>query len=137
VGYFLDACALIAFANEEEGADRVEAVLASEECAVHPVNVYELYKDAKKRTGSFDAADELLSGLMASGLTVADGDTLDALRGAADYKLRFGRIAIPDVIGLAACKARGHTFLTSDHAEFDALQRAGEPIEFFRGPLGS
>ena len=48
VGYVLDACALIAFLNDEEGADKVEQLLwegvgVPGKLIVHEVNLLEIY----------------------------------------------------------------------------------------------
>lgn len=57
----LDACALIAYLNGEEGADQVEALLSSGK-RVHMscVNLLEVAYDAIKANWNPDAAKELM-----------------------------------------------------------------------------
>lgn len=45
----LDACAIIAFLRDEEGADVVESALLGSECVIHAVNLCEVYKDCLVR----------------------------------------------------------------------------------------
>ncbi len=45
----LDACAVIAYLRDEEGADTVESALISEECCIHAINMCEVYKDCLSR----------------------------------------------------------------------------------------
>jgi PIN domain nuclease of toxin-antitoxin system len=50
--YVLDACALIAFFNEEEDADIVEnIILQNDSCLMSIINVYEVCYDAAKIAG--------------------------------------------------------------------------------------
>jgi PIN domain nuclease of toxin-antitoxin system len=58
--YLLDACALIAFFNKEEGADVVESLFKNEEeVFVSIVNVYEVYYDACRADGEAKAKELL------------------------------------------------------------------------------
>lgn len=136
MAYFLDACALIALANDEPGADHVLRVLTNHECFVHVINVYELMKDTKRRTESFESAELLLGDLEAEGLKRSHDMDPETLKAAADLRLARAqvqkKISVPDVLGLAASGRAGATFLTSDHAEMDDLLQLGMPIEFFR-----
>lgn len=134
--YFLDACALIAYVMDEDGADRVGEVISGHQCHVHCINVYELYKDAKRRNGNFLAADELLRDLEELGVRTDYNMASETLREAADLRLArasaSAKISIPDVIGLTASRRAGAVFLTADRAEMEPLRDQGFPIEFFR-----
>lgn len=46
----LDACALIAFLVNEEGADRIADLLINDDCYIHAANVYEVYYDMLERS---------------------------------------------------------------------------------------
>lgn len=135
--YFLDACALIALANDELGAEKVEDIISDNECFVHSINVYELYKDSKRRNnGSHESAEEFLADLAELGVITSVDMDRETMRDAADLKeQQGGKIAIPDVIALSASRRAQATFLTSDATELGPLAANGYAIEFFRrGP---
>ena len=51
--FVLDACAIIAYLRDEEGADVVESVLlGNNACVAHAVNVCEVYYDCLRRGGN-------------------------------------------------------------------------------------
>ena len=48
----LDACAIIAYLRDEEGADAVEAIFMDDnDCVVHAINLCEVYDDCVRRDG--------------------------------------------------------------------------------------
>jgi len=66
--YLLDACALIAYINDEDGADVVEALLAQSSdktvlVSMGMVNVLEVYYGVFRDFGS-DKAEEVLNGIL-------------------------------------------------------------------------
>jgi PIN domain len=64
----LDACAIIAYLRDEEGAEVVEAALISDnDCVVHAVNLCEVYYDCVRRDGAA-RADTLLDDLVSISL---------------------------------------------------------------------
>ncbi|QNN77219.1 PIN domain-containing protein [Pseudoxanthomonas mexicana] len=130
MAYVLDTCALIAYLEDEAGADRVEDVISAGGCYLHGIHAYELFKDVIKRTGNPDKARQFLADL--TGL-VERLDAMDdpLMESAASLKVQF-QMAIPDALGLAAAMAHGLVLLSSDAKELTAPQQAGYPIEFFR-----
>jgi PIN domain nuclease of toxin-antitoxin system len=131
MGYLLDACALIAFLNDEAGAEQVEAALNQQDCYVHAINIYELYKDCLATTDSVDDAKSLLVELESLGLQRIERLEDTVLLLAATIKLQY-KMAIPDAFGVATAIERRLIFLTSDAGELTAPRDAGMPIEFFR-----
>jgi len=64
----LDACAIIAYLRDEEGADVVESVLLGDNaCVAHAVNVCEVYYDCLRRDDTAQT-DEFLEDLASIGL---------------------------------------------------------------------
>lgn len=54
----LDACAIIAYLRDEDGADVVESALINDECIVHALNMCEVYKDCFARGDDKQKADQ-------------------------------------------------------------------------------
>jgi PIN domain nuclease of toxin-antitoxin system len=56
-----DACSLLAYLNDEVGADRVEELLGDSECTrvVHVINLLEVYYDVYRVEGSAKAQEVL------------------------------------------------------------------------------
>ena len=67
--YVLDACAMIAFLRNEEGANVVVSLLLNEDCIAHVVNVCEVYYDCLLRGDNEDIARKLIDDLRLLGLT--------------------------------------------------------------------
>lgn len=61
MAYILDACALIAFLRDEDGADIVESTLIDQDCVAHAINFCEVYYDCLRREDK-NSADELHRG---------------------------------------------------------------------------
>ena len=55
--YVFDACALIALADQEEGADYLASLLANDEntCFVHSLNFCEVYYNAHRNSSESEA----------------------------------------------------------------------------------
>ena len=78
----LDACALIAFLVDEEGADRIAELLSNNVCYIHAANVYEVYYDMLERSNE-QTADNMLDALTELGLNVVCDMKQSLIRGAA------------------------------------------------------
>jgi uncharacterized protein with PIN domain len=89
-GYLLDACALIALLNDENGADKVESLLnGSQPILMSAINVLEVAYDAVRRSGgNIEAAtlclklvqDEGIEVLWTLSEPVAGGSRLESTR---------------------------------------------------------
>lgn len=133
MSHVLDACAVIAFLRDEEGAETVEAMLENNECFIHSINLYEVYKDVLLNGRATEDARAIIDDLSpVLGRLAHCSD--DEMRRAAEIKVRYRgqRLAIPDAIGVAAAEHRRWIFVTSDHAELDRLESDGFPVAFFR-----
>ena len=129
--FVLDACALLAVARNEAGADIVsEAYIkaANEESQIliNRINLLEVYYDFYRHKGK-EYADNFVRQVEHSDLQISEFDeTLFSIAGRlkASYK-----ISLADYIALAqAIKSQGE-FLTCDHHEFDFIE-GKEPIRF-------
>lgn len=131
--YVLDACAMIAFLKNEEGADVVEDALLdrSSQCIAHAINLCEVYYDFY-RAGDESVADSALVDLRALGLVERDDIDEQFWKDAGKLKAQ-GRISLADCFAIALTNRIGGTLLTSDHHEMDSIAAAGTcSITFIR-----
>jgi uncharacterized protein with PIN domain len=130
----LDACALIAFLQEEPGAEVVEGLLddPGNRCIVHAINATEVQYDLLLR-GADEDASALEQVLEQIGVEL-DSTLSRSLWGtAAGFKAKIRRISLADCFALALAKTRDATLVTSDHREFDPIAEVGIcPILFIR-----
>ena len=118
--YVFDACALIAFFNDEEGADKVENLISgSGRFLISMVNVYEVYYDAMK-VGGVNSAEAIfndIENLPLLAVTSLDKKTIEL---AANYKVNFG-VSLADSIALGLTEKSDAILVTADHHEFDSI----------------
>lgn len=123
--FILDACALIAFFNDELGADKVEKLfknVINEEAEIflHAVNLFEVYYDCWKIKGK-GKADELL--LKVKNLPiVVERRFSDVLLLAAGYFKVNEKVSLADSVALGLAKIKKASVISSDHHEFDILE---------------
>jgi PIN domain nuclease of toxin-antitoxin system len=119
--YVLDACALLSFIKNEEGAATVRQVLEAEDnvCLVHAVNLCEVYYDCLRCCGN-EAAEDLLAKLIETGLSIRSDMDIDFWKAAGSLKER-GRISLADCFAVALTVRENAVLLTSDHHEFEPL----------------
>jgi len=132
--FVLDACALIAFLDDEEGADKVEDILRKarrNECAIYmnKLNILEIYYGIF-REDSKEKAEKTLSKILALPIIVIDRLKDDVFKEAGRLKATY-KISLADSIVLAEAKIRKASILTTDHHEFDPIDKEeGEEIVF-------
>ena len=127
--YVFDACALIAFLNDEEGADKTEELFnqtsAGEvELYAMSVNLYEVYYDSIRQT-SPEKAEELLVDLYSLPIIVVESVDRPLIRLAAHFKTTH-RISVADSFALALATQLGASLVSTDHHEFDNVEKSGE-----------
>lgn len=125
--YVLDACALIAYLNDEPGAEIVEELLmlartSQVELYLAAVNAYELYYDCLKRDPP--TAQQLLNDVYTLPLTIMDRLERSAMLNAGDFKVTY-RVSLADSIALGLAKQLNAQVVSSDHREFDPIDRDG------------
>ncbi|MGA7878613.1 MAG: PIN domain-containing protein [Desulfoferrobacter sp.] len=128
-GYVLDACALIAFLNDEEGADKLEALLgngigASSDILLHEINLLEIYYGVFHHGGE-ELAEQTYTRIKNLPLRVVRGLRLNVFKEAGRLKAIY-RISLADSIALAEAKSRQLPLVTCDHHEFDIIDQKKE-----------
>ena len=130
--FVLDACALLAIINNEHGADRVEDVLREainghSEVYMNKINIYEVYYGIYRVEGQ-TKADAIYDLIQKQPINIIDilGD--DVFREAAKLKSKY-KMSLADSIALGEAVVRNATILSSDHHEFDVVERQ-ESINF-------
>ncbi|MEO6051067.1 MAG: PIN domain-containing protein [Pyrinomonadaceae bacterium] len=129
-----DACALIALAYDEEGADYVESYLADDEnnCFIHSLTFCEFYYQVHRRSSKDDAA-KLVDEIIEMGVNVRDDMDVEFWQTAGDLKAIHKRISLADCCALTLANRLDAELVTSDHHELDPLAAQGVcKISFFR-----
>ena len=128
----LDACAMIAYLNDEPGAEKVEELLwqsnqGSGNLLMHEVNLLEIYYGVYRDEGE-ELAEETYKRVINLPIKIVKGLKKGAFKEAGRLKAIY-RISLADSIALAEAKLRGIPLVTCDHHEFDRLQDEKE-LEF-------
>jgi len=127
--FVLDACALIAFLRNEIGGENVKNLLARadrEEVIVfmHNASLAEVYYDFIKVSDKITADDTLL---MISRLPLVFIDAVDMnfIKEIAFFKSNF-KVSFADCFVLVLAKFQDASIITSDHHEFDVIEKSGD-----------
>jgi len=126
--YVIDACALIAYFNNEDGADRVATLLKKAlrkevEILMAAINLYEVYYDCLriKREGK---AKELLEKVALLPISIQRVSENDLLTMAGKFKVEES-VSLADSLALGLAKLKKAKLVTSDHHEFDVIEEKG------------
>ena len=130
--FVLDACALLAVARNEKGADIVVDAYntvskGDAKLFLNRINLLEVYYDFYRYRGK-DYADDFVKSIKCSEVQICEFDEfifLHAGRLKATYK-----ISLADSIALAQTIVVKGSLLTCDHHEFDAIE-GKEPLKFY------
>jgi len=131
--YVLDACSLIALFKRENGADKVKALL--DEALTGQVNIfmntinlieihYLFYRALGKEKSTF-----ILEQIYTMPINFINMIDEIIFSESSRLKAQYG-IPLGDSIGLATAIKMNGTFVTSDHSDFEKIEKA-EPISFF------
>lgn len=126
----LDACAVIAFLRDEDGAEKVEDFLLKDECYLHIINLCEVYYDALKRNESEEQANQIVEDLREAGVIFYEGLN-EIWKNVAKIKANY-KIPLADCFALSLAVHLNAKLVTTDHTDFDPLANDGYPIEFIR-----
>lgn len=131
--FVLDACAVIAFFNDEDGADKVEQLLWQGERApnslfMHEINLLEIYYGVY-RDESKELAEQTYVKVFNLPIRVVRGLRKNVFKEAGRLKAVY-KISLADSIALAEAKIRRIPLVTCDHHEFDPIQDKNE-LDFF------
>ncbi|HCE46128.1 MAG TPA: VapC toxin family PIN domain ribonuclease [Lentisphaeria bacterium] len=124
--FVLDACALIAFLNDEPGAEKVENLLrlsVSEDTqlVMHKINLLEVYYDTYRVKGK-KIADEMLKSVKRLPIVVDDSFDDEIFFESARLKAVY-KISLADSIALALSATRKASIVTADHHDFDKIEK--------------
>jgi predicted nucleic acid-binding protein len=131
MNYVLDACAIIAFLDKEEGAEIVNDLFEQASTGeitlfVHAVNLTEVYYD--RLFACPNLADTILEKLYAAPLTILDTISPSILRDAGRLK-RMYKPSLADCFAVATAIITGATLVTADHNDLERVE-ASERIPF-------
>jgi predicted nucleic acid-binding protein len=124
----LDSCALIAFFRNEEGSAVVLDLLnkAKEsgiEVLVHRVTIFEVFYDTLRTSGS-EYASLILQDITNFPLRVINDLSDEILVAHGYFKIHY-RLSFADCFVLSLAQLKGASVVTTDHHEFDAVEKAG------------
>lgn len=123
--YVLDACAVIAFFNDEAGADCVEKILQSESVIwMSSVNILEVCYDCMRYTGNQEDGHKILSTIKKLPIQIVSELSDEILLTSAKFK-SIHKISLADSIALGLSKVKNAQLVTADHHEFDILEKTG------------
>ena len=130
--YVLDACALIAVLSQEEGWEKVIAVYdmavsGQVRLVMNKVNLLEVYYGDYRAHGK-DAADNMISAVLAAPIQIIPEIEDKVFREAGRLKATY-HISLADAIVLAQAAVLNGKLLTSDHHEFDTVEK-NEAVSF-------
>ena len=129
-----DACVLVAFAYDEEGADLLQTYLEVNDntCFVHSLNFCEFYYQAYRRS-SKDEAVRLCSEFLELGVILRDDMDIEFWQIAGELKAIHKRVSLADCCAVSLANRLDAELVTSDHHELDELAKRGIcKITFFR-----
>jgi len=132
--YIIDACALLAFLNDEEGADKIEALLnqpAASDISVSMsiINLLEVYYGELRDNGA-DIAQVVLDIVQHYSIKIINTVSERIFREAARLKAAY-KISIADCIGLATAIELSGQFVSSDHHELEAVAENEPSLVFW------
>ena len=127
----MDTSALVAVLRREPGADLVRDLLRDNDCAVHVVNLCEVYYGFRRRVNAA-RAEKALEEIEDLGVeTRGDLDT-EFWKQVGAYKAEVRGMSLADCFCLALATRLGGEIATSDH-EFDRVVDHGFcPVRFIR-----
>ena len=126
--YVLDACAIIALLNDEDGAEVVDNLIvdaAHGRCSLvmNKFNLLEVYYGYFRDFG-LPYAEQQLSHVRSMNLMIIDHLTDAIFRQTAKLKATY-RISLADAVAIAQAMLDNATVVTCDHHELDAVDRDG------------
>jgi len=127
--YILDACAVLAFLNGEEGVSVVRRLLDQAKnneitLTMNAVNLIEVYYDRIRVAGT-DQADVIIQNIYDT-FPISIIDTLDPAIVHETARLKAaGNMSFADAILVATAQCSGATIVSCDHIELEPIERHG------------
>ena len=125
--YILDACAILAFLDNEEGADVVinltdMAIRGEITLSMNAANLIEVYYDRIRTTSSEEADDVIRKIYENSPISIISDLTPAIVREAAHFKAK-GKMSFADAMLVATARCTGATVVTCDHVELEPVEQ--------------
>jgi predicted nucleic acid-binding protein len=132
MNYVLDACALLAFLDKEDGGTCVNTLIQSAETgeatvSINIINLYEVYYKRIRKAG-LDAANEFLDMFEDMAVEVVFIQVDRIFAEATRFKTMY-HMSLADSFALATAFCHGAVLVTADHHELEAVEQA-EPVSF-------
>ena len=133
--YVLDACAMVALLNREEGADAVnnlfhQAVKGEIKLHMSIVNLLEVYYGLIGDIG-IAKTQEIMKATNETPLGVINMISEKTYHEAARIKGTHRTLSLADSIGIATAAELNGIFVTSDHHELEAIAAKEASLKFF------
>ena len=127
--YVLDSSAMIAFFRKETGAEKVKALLhqsALSECTLymHNASVAEFYYDVLYTLSQSDS-EQVLDKVAGYPINFIENISSNFIKQIGYFKTNY-KISFADSFVLASAKLNDAKVLTSDHHEFDVIEKSGD-----------
>jgi predicted nucleic acid-binding protein len=128
--YLLDACAVLAFLDDETGADIVcdlldRAKKGEISLSMNSANLIEVYYDRIRVVGS-EKADEVIKDIQNTfPINIIENLSSEIVHEAA-YLKTTGELSFADSILIATAKCYGATVVTCDHGELKPIEQKGD-----------
>lgn len=127
--YVLDTSAFVAFFRNETGAQKIkvlleDAVLLKSILIMHNASVAEFYYDLLYSYTEQESS-EILERLNTYPIIFIDSISSDLIKQIGYFKSRY-KVSFADSFVLATAKVNSAKVLTSDHHEFDEVEKTGD-----------
>ncbi|MEW6620346.1 MAG: type II toxin-antitoxin system VapC family toxin [bacterium] len=128
--FILDACAVIAFLNAEEGGEKVKDLLENKDNNVylHHINLCEVYYGYYKADG-IKRAEKVLNDLEQLPIRYIEDMSIEFLKIVGKYKASY-QISLADAFVIGLAETLKGKVVTTDHKEFDPIDNA-KLVKFF------
>jgi len=127
--YVFDACGLITFLRNEQGAEKVMQLFADEENTflMHAITLGEVYYDTLRMNK--DKALELFETVNELGIQIVWNMDENLIKVAGDFKVN-NKMSYADSFVLALAKEYNAQIISTDHHEFDTVEKNSN-LKFF------
>lgn len=120
-----DSSVLIAYFEDEPGAEEVEGLLADKSNVgfIHSINLCEVFYHVRRKQGE-QAAREAYTAVQRLRLSIREDMDEDLWQSAARIKADHARVSLADCLCIALANRLGADVVTSDRHEIEALAAA-------------
>lgn len=124
--HVIDACALIAYLNDEDGAAVIEDIFSSNnEIFMSVVNLYEVCYDAARTSGREQSVAEILETARQLPIVIVWEINNELLQAAARFKMNY-KISLADSFALGLANVLDALIVSADHYGFEPVVKTGE-----------